>query len=111
MTLIEAIDTLKNFAKRHRPTYATTCHAISVVLAALENGPTGTVGERAGQLTLDIVDHLKKETDGAVVLTAIAAATVVELDRFEKTIDEFTASLRQLKSGRDAELTRRAKEN
>lgn len=111
MTLKEAIDTLKNFAKRHRPTYGTTCHAISVVLASIENAPAGDVGHRSGQFTLDIVDHLKKESDGAVVLTALGAAVVVELDRFDRTIDEFTASLRQLKADRTAELARQAKEN
>jgi hypothetical protein len=37
VTLADAIDTLRDFAKRHRPTYGTTCHAISVVLAAIEN--------------------------------------------------------------------------
>jgi hypothetical protein len=111
VTLADAIDTLRDFAKRHRATYGTTCHAISVVLAAIENGPTGGIGQRAGQLTLDIVDHLKKESDGAVVLTAIGAAVVVELDRFERTIDEFSASLKKLKTGRDAELARQKREN
>lgn len=111
MTLQEAIDTLRDFTKRHRPTYGTTCHAINVVLAAIENGPTGDIGQRAGQLTLDIVEHLKKEVDGGVVLAAIGAAVVVELARFEKTIDEFTASLKYLKAKRDAELARQSREN
>ena len=65
----------------------------------------------AGRITLDIVDHLKDETDAAAVLTGIGAAAVFELDRFGCDVDTFAATLRQLKAGRDAELARQKKEN
>ncbi len=69
------------------------------------------IGIRAGTLTVEIVDHLSKETDGPEVLTGIGAAVVVECDRFEVTLEQFYESLVRLKAGRDAELARKRKEN
>jgi hypothetical protein len=59
---------------------------------------------------VDIVDHLKHEDDRGVVLTALGAAVVFELDRFGATIEEFADSLRTLKRCRDAELARQLRE-
>jgi hypothetical protein len=78
---------------------------VVVVVSMLEPGT------RAGTLTVEIVDHLAKEDDGPVVLTAIGAAAVVEIDRFGVTIEQFADSMRALKRGRDAELARKLKEN
>ena len=65
----------------------------------------------SGVLALEIIDHLNHETDGPTVLTALGAAAVFNIDRFEVTIERFMASLRQLKAGRDAEIARKKKEN
>lgn len=68
-------------------------------------------GSLAGQLTVDIVDHLKEIDDGPSILTALAAVVVVELGRFGRSIDDFAGSLVQIKTRRDAELARQKREN
>lgn len=68
-------------------------------------------GTRAGTLIVEIVDHLAKEDDGPMAITAIAAVSVVQIDRFGVTIEQFSDSLRLLKRSRDAELARQRKEN
>jgi hypothetical protein len=72
---------------------------------------TDRTGFLAAQLTVDIVDHLEKIDDGPSILTALGAAVVVELDRFDCTIEQFADSLVGLKIRRDAELARQKREN
>lgn len=74
----------------------------------MANGARGVI---AGTITVEIVDHLARETDGPEVLTGIGAAVVIQLDRFGVTVEQFADSLRRLKAGRDAELARQRGEN
>ena len=76
-----------------------------------ETPPTAESAQLAGRITVDIVDHLKDETDAPAVLTGLGAAVIVELDRFGRDVDTFAATLRQLKAGRDAELAKQKREN
>lgn len=66
---------------------------------------------RVGELVVAITDHLDKETDGPTVLTALGAAAVVQIARFGVTIEDFAASLRSLKTSREAERERQRGEN
>lgn len=65
-----------------------------------------TEGLRAGAITIDIVDHLAAEPHGPTVLAGLGAAVVVELARFDVTIEKFVETLRMLKRERDAEIAR-----
>jgi len=53
-----------------------------------------------------IIDHLKQLEDGTTVLTALGELTILELERFEQTIDQFTELLHKVKAGRDRALQR-----
>lgn len=72
---------------------------------------TDRTGILAGRLTIEIVDHLASIEDGPSILTALGAATVVELDRFGCTVEQFALSLVDLKTRRDAEMARKKREN